>query len=499
MSRRAGAGAAGGAGGAGAGAGDVRARREKAGAAAALREKAGAAAALDEMERSVHRFLSEAGGAGLGAGAGAAGGGGPAPPFLDPLPPPPPPLREARIADLRDQDKAKVAKLIQQVVKLSQDNDRLVEEAGALRAARDRAEAERRDEASAHSDELTAWRQKYDEARAKFAQSLSMLKTYQDKIQELEERAGRQQEALALAAPAQPLPPPQPHQQLQQPALEQPAQAPAHSADEHDEQVAQLREQVERLTALVLERARSDGQSPAEPQPRSPPRPNQHQHQHQQQWPPEEEGLLGARGRLERLLQEDEQRSAAVPRATDSFLLGVGPRSAGGPQRHKALAVPAPAELDHGGGEDEEDTTLLEQFLREQRQRKLERLAKSAVAAAAGAPATSQSQSPRQSARGVAPQPPTSYAPAPLQARGKQVQLQRPQAPAQQAQAGRPQAQAQPRHKPVAQRSGAPWEEEENESALLGSTVGGVLDPNTFESSQFETSLFDVIDELERE
>mmetsp|Transcript_24299 Transcript_24299/g.39405 ORF Transcript_24299/g.39405 Transcript_24299/m.39405 type:complete len:444 (+) Transcript_24299:156-1487(+) len=99
----------------------------------------------------------------------------------------------ARIADLCDADKSKIAKLIQQMVKLGQEKE-------SLQIELSRHDNEYKDKLRSLHGENKSLKQKYVQLQNKFAQSLTMLKTYQDKLLQVEkeeqlakERASQQQ------------------------------------------------------------------------------------------------------------------------------------------------------------------------------------------------------------------------------------------------------------------------------------------------------------------
>jgi len=119
---------------------------------------------------------------------------------------------EARISDLRDEDKAKMAKLLQSIVKLTEENEALHGKCDALQGRTHQLEAEKMDLLEKESD-----------LRKKFAQSLQMLQTYQEKVSEMEQEL-----------------------QVRENEIDQ-----GHRSDE----LRQLREEIIRLRTVVIEQA----------------------------------------------------------------------------------------------------------------------------------------------------------------------------------------------------------------------------------------------------
>lgn len=133
--------------------------------------------------------------------------------------------RGARIADLRDQDKVKLAKLIQQLVEVTKDREKLSERL-------DKTEADLTAKLQRLNDDHSSLQTRYEEMKKKFAQSLTMIKTYQDKLTEMESEL-RHREDLDL------------------------------QRNDNDDEMRQLRDEVVRLRSLVMEQAQAQAQAQA--------------------------------------------------------------------------------------------------------------------------------------------------------------------------------------------------------------------------------------------
>ena len=92
------------------------------------------------------------------------------PPWLEPTG-----EKQAKISDLCDQDKAKIAKLIQQVIRQNQENEEITKHIEESEKVYHNSLEELR-------QENAKLRQNYETQKSKFAQSLTMLKAYQEKI-----------------------------------------------------------------------------------------------------------------------------------------------------------------------------------------------------------------------------------------------------------------------------------------------------------------------------
>ncbi|GBG26238.1 Protein hinderin [Hondaea fermentalgiana] len=127
--------------------------------------------------------------------------------------------RCARIADLRDQDKAKLARLIQQLVKVTKEKERLSDRLGKV-------EVDLSSRVRLVEEENVTLRTRCEELKKKFAQSLTMIKTYQDKLTEMEAELRRREDLDSQRAGA-------------------------------DDEMRHLREEVVRLRALVMDQAQA--------------------------------------------------------------------------------------------------------------------------------------------------------------------------------------------------------------------------------------------------
>lgn len=121
----------------------------------------------------------------------------------------------ARICDLCDKDKAKIAKIIQRVVKLN-------EEKSTLEALNMEAQKKLAEDSKIAEEKMSALRKQMKELKRKFGDSLKMVKAYQDRLKELEKQRKEK------------------------------------DTGEEEEQFQKLKEEVERLHKLVIEHTKVD-------------------------------------------------------------------------------------------------------------------------------------------------------------------------------------------------------------------------------------------------